>query len=228
MTLAPPMPRASSLLVVALLIAAGSARAEEPAVPDAPADDAPTTPASVAAPAASSADTVPAAAPTHAPAASGLGLLLGADLAFQGPLGELADRTGMGFGALVRAEYKLIRNLNVTFRTGYVHALWKDTNGIKTRSANIPVWVGGKVTFMNLIYAGVEVGLNRLMGKEEIRLLGITVSNSSGENKFGGNLGAGVLLGNFDIRAQFQLLSFRDAGKYMAVMVNAGYNFAKL
>jgi hypothetical protein len=66
------------------------------------------------------------------------------------------------------------------------------------------------------------------MEKEEIRLLGITVSSSSGKNKLGGNLALGVLLGDLDIRAQFELLSFRDVGKYMAVMINAGYNFAKL
>ncbi len=210
------MRKLSSLIVVALLTLAGSARAQEEAPAAAPAGDA-------AAPAGDAAAPAPAVA-----TGAGIGLIIGADLAFQLPLGDLADLTGMGFGALVRAEYKLLPNLNLTFRTGYVYSLSKEIGTSKLSISSIPIWVGGKFFLTDMIYAGAEVGANMLMAKSEMEFFGTSVSGSNTETKLGGNVGAGVLLGDLDLRAQLQVLNFGEAGKSMAVMINAGYNFANL
>jgi len=211
------MRKLSSLIVVALLTLAGSARAQEEA-PAAPAGD----------PAAAPAGDPIASNPAPAPAAAGTGILIGADLAFQLPLGNMADVTGMGFGALIRGEYKLMPNLNLTARAGYIYSLKKDNGGLKSSIDNIPIWVGGKFFITDMIYAGAEVGVNIMTAKVETSFLGTTVSGSSGETKFGGDVGAGLLLGDIDVRAQVLILDFGHSGDSMGVMINAGYNFAKL
>jgi hypothetical protein len=211
------MRKLSALIVVALLTLAGSARAQEEAPAAAPAGDAAAAPA---------ADVAPAPAP--APAAGGMGLIIGADFAFQLPLGNMADATGMGFGGLVRGEYKLMPNLNLTLRAGYIYSLKKEQAGVKFSVNNIPIWVGGKFFITDMIYAGAEVGVNMMTFKSEGSLLGISMEGSSSENKFGGNVGAGVLLGDLDVRAQLLVMDFGHSGDSMAVMINVGYNFLKL
>ena len=208
------MRKVSTLIGLTALILAGSARAQ---------DEAPAAPAGDAA-------AVPAPTADVAPAAAGAAkLTIGADAAFQLPLGNLADATGMGFGALVRGEYNLIPNLNGTLRAGYIYSLKKDNSGLKSKVDNIPIWVGGKYFITDMIYAGAEVGLNMLKTTADISIAGISGSASSTENKFGGNVGAGVLLaGALDVRAQLEILDFGHSGDSMAVMVNVGYNFLKM
>jgi hypothetical protein len=63
-----------------------------------------------------------------------------------------------------------------------------------------------------------------------VDLGGITVggSGSNTENKFGANVGAGVLLNGLEIRAALEILDFGHSGDSMAVLVNVGYDFLKL
>jgi hypothetical protein len=217
------MRKVSLFVGLALLALGGSARAEEMAPP--PAADAPVagdaaTPPAAAAPA-PMAEATPAATQKF---------ILGVDAAFQLPLGNFADATGMGFGGLVRAEYNLIPNLNGTFRVGYIYALKKDLAGGlgKASVGNIPIWVGGKYFFTDMVYGGVEVGLNMLQEKADATLFGQTVSASTSENKFGGNVGAGVLISGLDVRAQLEFLDFGHAKDSMAVMINVGYDVFKM
>jgi len=206
------MRKVSLFLGLAMFALVGSARAQEEAAP-APAGDA-------AAPAPAS-----EAAPAPAPAmAGGEKLTLGVDGAFQLPLSKLGDVTGMGFGALIRGEYNLAPNLNGTLRIGYIYSLKKDTAGIKTSMDNLPIWVGGKYFINEMIFAGAEVGVNMLKAKAEVG----GISASSSENKFGANVGAGVLLNGLELRAQLEILDFGHAGDSMALMVNVGYNFLKM
>jgi hypothetical protein len=161
-------------------------------------------------------------------AATGSKMLLGADLAFQLPLGDLADVTGLGFGGLVRFEYNLAPQLNLTGRAGYVYSLSKDQAGLKFSVDNIPVWAGAKYFLTDAVYAGAEVGLNTMKVKAEMNIMGSTTSASDSETKLGVNVGAGVLLGALDIRAQLELLSIGDTTDMMALLVTAGYNFMSL
>jgi hypothetical protein len=213
------MRKLSSLVIVALLTVAGSARAQEEAPAAAPAGDP-----------AAAADPAVAPAPAPAPAATGLGLIIGVDAAFQLPLGDYADFTGMGFGGLIRGEYKLMPNLNLTFRTGYLYSLKKDLAADLGKNAIdiIPIWVGGKFFINDMIYAGAEVGANMLRSRSEVSFLGNTESSTSSETKVGADVGVGALLGDLDVRAQFEILNFSEAKKSMAVMINVGYNFLKL
>jgi len=212
------MRKVSLIVGLSLLAVASTARAQEVTAP--PAGDAPAAPA---------AEPVAAPAPAAAVAASASKLTLGVDAAFQLPLSSnLSDVTGMGFGGLIRAEYNLIPNLNGTLRAGYIYSLKKDTAGIKTSMDNIPIWVGGKYFFTDMVYGGAEVGLNMLKATVEGSFLGVSTSASSTENKFGANVGAGVLLSGLDIRAQLELLDLGHVGDTMALMVNVGYNFFKM
>ena len=168
-------------------------------------------------------------------------LVLGIDSAFQNPLSsKLKDgeeensykgSTDMGLGALVRAEFVLRPHLNLTARVGYIYSLQKATtlkgNKIKNTLDNIPVWVGAKYFFTDMIYGGAELGVNMLRasveGPSPLGTGTITVDNN--ETKLGANVGAGVLISGLDIRAQLSILSVGDAGESMGVLVNVGYNF---
>jgi hypothetical protein len=135
----------------------------------------------------------------------------------------------MGFGALIRGEYKLIPNLNLTLRAGYIFSLKKDIAGLgKNALDNIPIWVGGKFFITDMIYAGAEVGANMLRSRSEVTFLGSSESSTTSETKFGADVGVGALLGDLDLRAQFEILNFSETKKSMALMINVGYNFLKL
>jgi len=209
------MRKVSTLVGLTLFALAGSARAQEAA---APAGDTATPPADTAA--------APAPAPEAAPAAAagGTKITIGADGAFHLPLGTLADGSGMGVGALVRGEYSVIPNLNVTLRTGYIFGLSKDIAGAKASISWIPIWVGGKYFINDMIFAGLELGMNMLKSKVEIGGASLTGS----DNKIGANVGAGVLLSGLELRAQLEILDTGHSGDTMGLMLNVGYNFAKL
>jgi nucleoid-associated protein YgaU len=216
------MRKLGTLVGLALFALAGTARAQEEAA--APAPEAAATPAGDAATPAS--ETAPAA-PADA-AAAGEKLTIGADAAFQLPLGNFADATGMGFGALVRGEFNVIPKLNITFRTGYIYSLGKEILGVKYSVANIPAWAGGKYFITDMFYGAAEVGMNMFMSKVSGELFGVSMDTTSTDYKFGATIGAGALLGPLDVKAQFEILSLADAGDSMAIMVNVGYNFLKL
>jgi len=212
------MGKVSMFLGLALFALAGSARAQDET--PAPTGDSAGAPAPAPEAAAAPAPAVSAASKTK--------LTVGVDAAFQLPLGNFADATGLGFGGLLRGEYNLIPNLNGTLRAGYIYSLKKDTAGFKTAVDDIPIWVGGKYFINEMIFAGAELGLNMLKTRVDGSLLGIPVSGSSTENKFGANVGAGVLLSGLEIRAGFEILDFGHSKDSMAILVNVGYDFFKM
>ena len=78
----------------------------------------------------------------------------------------------MGFGGLVRGEYNVIPNLNVTLRAGYIYSLKKSEtletffgDTVKMSVNNIPIWAGGKYFITDMIFGAVELGLNMLSSK---------------------------------------------------------------
>lgn len=208
-----------SIFATGLMSFAASAQEVTPAAAPAATEPAAVAPAPEAAPA-------PAPAPAPVVPVSGKKMLLGVDLAFQLPVGNFSDETGIGLGALVRYEYKLIPKLNLTGRIGYIYSLKKDQGGLKFSVDNIPIWVGAKYFLLaDLVYVGAEVGLNMLKFKAEVSYFGTTASGSDSETKLGINVGAGVLLSDFDIRAQLEFLSIGDTTDALGLMVNVGYNF---
>ncbi len=171
----------------------------------------------------------PAADP--APAAAGK-VTLGVDAAFMLPLGDWADRSGLGFGGLIRGEYNVLPNLNVTGRVGYIYSLKKEESaeGVTTKlNVNVlPIWVGAKYFLTDMFYGGAEVGLNHLMSKGEMSGGGMDLSGSTSDDKLGVNVGAGALISGIDLRAQLSFLSIGDTTDAMALIVTAGYNFMSL
>src|SRR6478735_4476770 len=63
--------------------------------------------------------------PAPAPVASASKGIIGADAAVAIPFGDWGDAVGIGFGALLRGEYNLIPNLNLTGRVGLIYHLSK-------------------------------------------------------------------------------------------------------
>jgi hypothetical protein len=161
-----------------------------------------------------------AVAPAEAAPASGR-LIIGADVAFQLPLGNFSDATGMGFGALARGEFKIIPKLNLTARTGFVYSLSKNDFSV----SNIPFWVGGKYFITDMFYGAAEIGENIFLVRTNFGYFG---SSSYTDENFGATVGAGVSIGKLDVRAQLEVLDLANASDSLAIMVNVGFNFAQL
>jgi len=101
-------------------------------------------------------EATPAAPPPAAVAVStGAKGLVGVDVLAAFPFGNLADGAGIGFGGLVRGEYGVMPQLNVTARIGYVHHLAKN----EITFSEIPIWLGAKYGFTDQIYGAAEIGL---------------------------------------------------------------------
>lgn len=96
---------------------------------------------------------------------------LGADLLFMLPVGDLADASGPQIGPALRGGYRVIPNLELTARLGYLLGLKKEIGSFGGQSVStgfnlLPIWAGARYYFMEPgagLYAGAEVGLNILM-----------------------------------------------------------------
>jgi hypothetical protein len=155
--------------------------------------------------------------------------LIGADGAFVLPLGNFSDGAGIGLGALMRYEYNVAPQLNVTGRVGFLYHLGKDVGGGTVNFWNIPVLVGAKYDIASGLYGAAEAGLFYNHASATVTIPGFgsqTVSNS--ETDFGFNVGAGYKMGDLDIRAGLQIWNISHAGDTMGVIANVGYNFAKM
>ena len=203
------------LMVAAALLFAGSARAQ-----DVPATR-------------SVGDT---ASPATGPGslASGMSpatrLTIGIDAAFQLPVGDLANQTGVGFAGLVRGEYKLLTKLSATMRAGYLYSLKTSWGGLKRSIDDIPIWLGAKYFITDWFYGGAELGVNMIKAYYHLEIPGdVAMDGTSRQEKIGGDVGAGVLLLRLvDARVQFQILNFGHASDTMALMFSVGYNFLVL
>lgn len=170
---------------------------------------------------------------------------IGGDLLFLIPLGDLSDASGPQFGPLVRGGYRVIPNLEVTARLGYLIGLKKDRSfntGLGTLTVSsgfnlIPVWAGARYFFMDPdagVYGAAEIGLNVLVPT--------TSSGTAGDSqtRFGANLGAGYVISKelpIDIRAQltmYNLLGKNDTTvgtttinepTYLGIGISGGYTF---
>jgi hypothetical protein len=162
---------------------------------------------------------------------------IGIEAQFMLPLGDLADFTGPQLGPLVRFGYRVIPNLELTARTGYLFGLSKDQGGggVKTSISNIPVWLGARYFFMEPyagFYGAAELAINLMSVHSTVTVLGNEVSGSTGLTREGFNLGAGYVISKdlpIDIRAQFSMLNLlgKETGEktFFAVGLSAGYTF---
>lgn len=169
------------------------------------------------------------AAPATGAEDSGKKIIVGGDILFTLPLGDLADATGPLVGASVRAGYYLMPQFEGFVRVGYQLGLSKTTGKVKTSINNIPVYLGGRYFFMEPgtgLYGQVEVGANLL--ESTVDLGGASLSSST--TRFGFNAGAGYVISKelpLNIGAQLNYLNLlgTEAGEKSAIgaTVQVGY-----
>lgn len=156
--------------------------------------------------------------------------VLGVDVVGHVPVGDFADVTGMGFGAMLRYEGKLQDSLAVTGRAGYVYGIEKEVDlGITKFSTGmdfIPLMVG--VVYRTTgtpdgFFVTGEVGANFLSG----HVSGSTAS-SDYKTKIGANLGVGLRADALSFRGGLNILDLGNADTGMGLMVSVGWDFKRL
>jgi hypothetical protein len=148
----------------------------------------------------------------------------GIDILGELPVGNFADVTGFGFGALGRYEYNLDESpLAVTLRAGYVWHLEKENGPVTTNYAEIPLLVGLKYSLAGApIYIAGEVGAVTSMIDTEG---GFGGSTSDSETNLGLTAGVGYEMGPVDVRVGLNFLDASNMADAMAIGVSFGYNF---
>jgi len=135
-------------------------------------------------------------------------LLLGIDGSFGLPIGNYADVNGVGGGVLLTAEYPIIEQLAATARIGFNYQLDKSpVAGTDTHVHSVPVLLGAKY------YLSVTSG---------------GVSGSSNDVKFGGGIGLGWQMKQWNARVNLHAQDFGNFGDVMMVSAGVGYQFAGL
>jgi len=154
---------------------------------------------------------------------------IGGDLQLIIPTGNLSNGTSLLIGPLFKFGYRVIPNLEITGRTGFLI-------GAGSFSVNmLPLWGGARYFFMNPgsgVYAGGELGLNMLFvsGVEIPNGVGGTTTVGGGsEGRLGMNLGAGYVISRelpIDLRGQLMLLNVGDsAGLSVGIGISGGYTW---
>jgi len=210
---------------------------------------------SAAPPAASSSAPPPAPAPppsaSHAtvtdeesasvaPAADGdKKITVGADLLFVLPVGNLHDVSGPQIGPLLRGGYRVMPQLEVTARIGYLFAFSTtqniNGNNISLSVSDFPIWLGARYFVTEAPagpYAAAELGMNFLIANASGNVNGQNQSQSTVDTRAGFNLGVGYVLSKdlpIDVRLQYSYLNLIGAvsneGGIMGIGLSAGYSF---
>jgi hypothetical protein len=171
-------------------------------------------------------------------------IVLGGDLQFVLPVGDMADVTGPQIGPLVRGGYRVTPALEVTGRLGYLFGINKSTTAsagttsvtLNTNISNVPLWLGARYYFMNApagAYGDAELAFNFMSLNASLSGGGISVPGASrGFTRVGFNLGGGYVISPelpIDIRAQLSLFNLlgTDSGEktFIGIGLSAGYSF---
>jgi len=160
-------------------------------------------------------------------------MLVGVDGGLVLPLGDWADVSGLGFGALGRFEFALDPQLSATGRVGYITHLEKND---RFKTSELPILAGLRLGLSGEpdgLYVAGEAGLVNFTFRRPVAsaVFGNQVGGddkaSDSELKFGATAGAGYRSGNLDGRAGIFIVSVSDFQETLGVMVTIGYNFAK-
>ena len=164
---------------------------------------------------------------------------IGADLQAIIPVGDLSDATSFMIGPLVRGGYRVIPQLELTGRLGYIHGFGAESAPNFSSSLGvIPIWAGARYFFQEGerpagAYAGGELGINIL--RSSVSYDGPTVpgaptiSGSDTEARVGLNLSGGYIISRelpIDLRGQLSFLNLFDGDTTLiGIGVSAGYSF---
>jgi hypothetical protein len=153
-------------------------------------------------------------------------LLLGVDGSFGMPLGSYADVNGIGGGVLLTAEYPLIESVSATARIGFNYQLDKSVPAVGDMHVHsIPILFGAKYYVMperQGLFAAAEIGMFDLMSSVS------TAGGSASANdlKFGGGVGLGRQMKQWNARVNLHSHDFGHFGDLMMVSAGVGYQFA--
>ncbi|HTO97072.1 MAG TPA: hypothetical protein VMK66_08540 [Myxococcales bacterium] len=148
-------------------------------------------------------------------------LQLGIDASLGMPIGNYADVNGFGGGVLVTAEYPLMAELGATARIGFDYHTDKTVAaGLDAHVHSIPVLFGVKYYAMGAhdgLFAAAEMGLFDLMFSSTV--------GSSSEVKFGGGLGLGWQMKQWNARVNLHAQDFGSFGDTLMLSAGVGYQF---
>jgi hypothetical protein len=168
---------------------------------------------------------------------------LGVEGQFMLILGDIGKQTGPQIGPIVRFGYRVIPNLELTARTGYLFGLGKTPDGapsgVSTSISNIPIWLGARYFFMEPyagLYGSAELAVNLMTIHSSGNVGGVDFSGSKGFTREGFNLGVGYVISKdlpIDFRAQLSMLNLLgkdsapgvDEPTALAIGLSAGYTF---
>lgn len=155
-------------------------------------------------------------------------LQLGVDANFGLPIGNYADVNGVGGGVLLTAEYPVIEALGATARIGFNYQSDKSITGVGDMHVHsIPVLFGVKYYAMpehQGFFAAAELGLFDLMSS--ISTAG--GSASSNDVKFGGGLGLGWQMKQWNARVNIHSQDFGNFSDLLMLTAGVGYQFGGL
>ncbi len=153
-------------------------------------------------------------------------LLLGVDGSFGIPLGNYANVNGIGGGVLLTAEYPLIESVSATARIGFNYQLDKTVPAVGDMHVHsIPILFGAKYYVMperQGLFAAAEIGMFDLM--TSVSAAGGSASQN--DLKFGGGVGLGWQMKQWNARVNLHSHDFGHFGDLMMVSAGVGYQFA--
>ena len=150
--------------------------------------------------------------------------LLGVDGAFGLPIGNYSDVNGVGGGVLLTGEYPIIEAVSATARVGFNFQLNKTIGTVDNHVHSIPVLLGAKYYVMpdhQGLFGAMELGMFDLMQ-------GDSTGGSANDVKFGGGIGAGWQMKQWNARINLHAQDFGHFGDALMVSAGVGYQFAGL
>jgi len=152
---------------------------------------------------------------------------LGVDGDFALPIGSYSDVNGVGGGLLLVGEYPLMDVLSATARIGFQYHSDKSVLGADVHMHSIPVLVGAKYYLMpgrEGLFGAVEFGAFDLLASASSG----GTSASSSEVKFGGGVGIGWAMKQWNARINLHAHDLGNAGDSMMITAGVGYQFLGL
>jgi ABC-type Co2+ transport system permease subunit len=149
---------------------------------------------------------------------------LGLDTEFALPIGSYSDVNGVGGGALLVGEYPLMDVVSATARIGFQYHADKTVLGANAHVNSIPVLVGAKYYLMpgrEGLFGSMELGAFDLLASASSG----TTSASNSEVKFGGGVGIGWAMKQWNARVNLHSHDFGHFGDSMMVTAGVGYQF---
>jgi hypothetical protein len=153
---------------------------------------------------------------------------IGGDFMVAIPVGQWADVTGVGFGPLVRYEYRLLPEVAITGRVGFLGHVYKDlAQGFKTRTWEMPILAGARYLSKIGVWGGAELGMfvigSRTKIPNSVAFFGGDSRTDTGV-RFGTVLSGGYRWRGFD--AGFSLI-VPDIDDFVGFAFTVGYNFLR-